>query len=441
MRTDGQIPGPLGRRPRPVRAALRRAMGPWGIVLAEGATRLFDFALSLSFLVILSPFLLVRGTVGLARERRLFDRAQRTGRYRERFDLLAFAGGVRLSSLAALFNVLKGDLSFVGPRALTVEEAERVPIRGVVRFDVRPGLVSPWGLRKKTGVAYGDETDVDAEFVWGETVKGDVGLLARAVPGIVLGGGGDGKSAPPEFSIFGVRILNTTMNEAVDWIVARSRGEEASPVAFVNPDCLNIAHGNATYREALAAADRVLPDGIGIHLACRILETPLLANVNGTDLFPLLCERAAAGKVPLFLLGARPGVAEAAARTMTERYPGLVVAGIRDGYFSPDEESGVLDEINRSGAGVLLVAMGAPRQEVWLHERRERLSVPVRMGVGGLFDFYSGRIRRAPQWMRDVGLEWVYRLLQEPGRMWRRYVVGNPLFLMRVFREARRRKA
>jgi N-acetylglucosaminyldiphosphoundecaprenol N-acetyl-beta-D-mannosaminyltransferase len=305
---------------------------------------------------------------------------------------------------------------------------------------VLPGLVSPWGLRKRTGVAYGDETDVDAEFVWGETVKGDVGLLARAVPGLVLGGGGDGKSAPPEFSIFGVRILNTTMTEAVDWIVARSRGDEASPVAFVNPDCLNIAHGNATYREALAAAARVLPDGIGIHLACRILETPLLANVNGTDLFPLLCERAAVEKVPLFLLGARPGVAEAAARAMTERFPGLVVAGIRDGYFSPGEEGAVLDEINRSGARVLLVAMGAPRQEVWLHERRDRISVPVRMGVGGLFDFYSGRIRRAPQWMRDVGLEWVFRLLQEPGRMWRRYVVGNPLFLMRVAGEARRRK-
>jgi N-acetylglucosaminyldiphosphoundecaprenol N-acetyl-beta-D-mannosaminyltransferase len=411
------------------------------MVLAEGATRLLDVLLSISFLVVLSPLLFLRGAVALVRERRLFGRSPRAGRYREAFDLLAFAGGARLSSLAALFNVLKGDLSFVGPRALTAAEAERVPVRGVVRFDVRPGLVSPWGLRKKTGVAYGDETDVDADFVWGETVKGDLGLLARSVPGFVLGGADEGKSAPPEFSIFGVRIVNTTMNEAVDWIVARSRGEESSPVAFVNPDCLNIAHGNATYREALAAASRVLPDGIGIHLACRILETPLLANVNGTDLFPLLCEKAAAEKVPLFLLGARPGIAEAAARAMSARFPDLVVAGVRDGYFSAADEGSVLDEINRSGARVLLVAMGAPRQEIWLHERRDRLSVPVRMGVGGLFDFYSGRIRRAPQWMRDVGLEWVYRLLQEPGRMWRRYVVGNPLFLMRVLREARRRKA
>lgn len=440
MRTVVPIPGPLGRAPRPVRAALRRATGHWGMVLAEGATRLLDVLLSLFFLAVLSPLLLLRGALAVASEGRLFDRSPRAGRYREPFDLLAFAGSARLSSLAALLNVLKGELSFVGPRALTVAEADGVPVRGVVRFDVRPGLVSPWGLRKRTGVAYGDETDVDAEFVWGETVKGDVGLLARAVPGFVLGGSGEGKAAPPEFSIFGVRIVNTTMKEAVDWIVERSRREEPSPVAFVNPDCLNIAFGNATYREALAAAARVLPDGIGIHLACRILETPLLANVNGTDLFPLLCERAAAEGVPLFLLGARPGVAEAAARAMTGRFPGLLVAGVRDGYFPPGEEDAVLEEINRSGARVLLVAMGAPRQEVWLHERLHRLSPPVRMGVGGLFDFYSGRIRRAPQWMRDVGLEWVYRLLQEPGRMWRRYVVGNPLFLFRVAGEERRRK-
>lgn len=440
MRPGLVLPGPLGTGPRPLRAALRRTVGPWGVIFVEGATRLADILLALALLALLSPLLLLRAGTALAGERRLFDRSPRSGRYRTGFDLLSFAGRAPLSSLAALLNVLKGDLAFVGPRSLNPEEAGRVPVRGFVRFDVRPGLVSPWGLRKRTGVAYGAEADVDADFVWGETMKGNVGLLARTVPGLVLGGA-EGKPAPPEFSIFGVRIVNTTMDEAVDWIIDRARGGEVSPVAFVNPDCLNIAWRDAAYRVALAAASRVLPDGIGVHLACRILDTPLLANVNGTDLFPLLCEKAAAEGVPVFLLGARPGVAEAAAKKMAGRFPGLLVAGVRDGYFSHEEEAGLLEEINRSGARVLLVAMGAPRQELWLHERRDRLSPPVRMGVGGLFDFYSGRVRRAPQWMRDVGLEWVYRLMQEPGRMWRRYVVGNPLFLARVLREARRRKA
>jgi N-acetylglucosaminyldiphosphoundecaprenol N-acetyl-beta-D-mannosaminyltransferase len=122
---------------------------------------------------------------------------------------------------------------------------------------------------------------------------------------------------------------------------------------------------------------------------------------------------------------------------MLERYPQLKIAGARDGYFSPEEEEGVVDAINGSGARILLVAFGAPRQELWLARWRDRLLAPVSMGVGGLFDFYSGRIPRAPLWMREMGLEWVYRLMQEPGRMWRRYVIGNPLFLYRVRQQAK----
>jgi N-acetylglucosaminyldiphosphoundecaprenol N-acetyl-beta-D-mannosaminyltransferase len=120
---------------------------------------------------------------------------------------------------------------------------------------------------------------------------------------------------------------------------------------------------------------------------------------------------------------------------MQARYPELIIAGTRDGYFDAAEEAEVIESINASGADILLVAFGAPRQDVWLKAHKQALRVPVRMGVGGLFDFYSGRIPRAPVWMREMGLEWTYRLLQEPGRMWRRYIIGNPLFLYRVWRQ------
>jgi len=140
----------------------------------------------------------------------------------------------------------------------------------------------------------------------------------------------------------------------------------------------------------------------------------------------------------LFLLGARPGVAAAAAQSMRQRYPALRIAGTRDGYFDAAEEPAVIEQINASGADILLVAFGAPRQDLWLHQHRDVLAPPVRMGVGGLFDFYSGRIPRAPEWMREIGLEWAYGLLQEPGRMWRRYVIGNPLFLYRVWWQMQR---
>ncbi len=186
----------------------------------------------------------------------------------------------------------------------------------------------------------------------------------------------------------------------------------------------------------LQRAARVLPDGIGLQIGCRMRGLALAANVNGTDLFPRLCERAARDGLSLFLLGARPGVAEAVADNMRRRYPELIVAGARHGYFAPSEESDLIARINASGARILLVAFGVPRQELWLAEHRDRLRPPVRMGVGGLFDFYSGRIPRAPLWLREIGLEWTWRLAQEPGRMWRRYLLGNPLFLYRVWRQA-----
>jgi len=211
--------------------------------------------------------------------------------------------------------------------------------------------------------------------------------------------------------------------------------ESRSQICFVNPDCLNIAYTNSDYLQVLIRSELVLPDGIGIHLAGRIKGTPMLENVNGTDLFPRLCERAAAEKIPIYLLGARPSVAAAAAAAMQAKYPELQVAGIHHGYFGPEDTAAILHDINSSGAKILLVAMGAPRQDLWLAAHREELLAPVLMGVGGLFDFYSGNVPRAPVWMREIGLEWVWRLLQEPGRMWRRYLIGNPLFLYRVWKE------
>jgi len=277
---------------------------------------------------------------------------------------------------------------------------------------------------------------MDRELYYSQTLGGDLGLAARSVVSSVLGGGAP-PVMPPILNFFGVPIVNTTMDEAVEWVVTEAVGKKKRLMAFVNPDCLNISWGNAEYRSVLQAAERVLPDGIGIHLGCRMLGQALRANVNGTDMFPLLCEAAAGSGLPIYLLGARPGIARAAADSMIERYPGLRIVGARDGYFEPTEEAAVIEAINDSGARILLVAFGAPRQELWLRRWRDQLAPPVAMGVGGLFDFYSGRIQRAPLWMREMGLEWLFRLMQEPGRMWRRYVIGNPLFLWRVRQQAR----
>lgn len=378
----------------------------------------------------LSPVLIARGIAALVTDGHVFDTHRRLGPGGRRITVRSFAGYVPGRRFGYLFSIARGDLRFIGPRPLhplDSDAADRDP-------RIIPGLLSPHRLRARTGIDYDSEAhDIDQSLFR----TGNLALVARYVVAEILRG--DGRATPGDFSILGVEVANTTMDEALDWVVDRARGPRMSLLAFVNPDCLNKAVENADYAAVLARADRVLPDGIGVKIAAGFQGVDVRENINGTDMFPRLCERAAREGLSLFLLGARRGVAEAVASEMADRYPGLRIAGTRDGYFDRYEERAVLDGIEKSGADILLVAFGVPRQEFWLDTHRERLGVGVALGVGGLFDFYSGRIPRAPQWLREMGLEWVWRLAQEPGRMWRRYIVGNPLFLTRTWREAGRR--
>lgn len=244
-----------------------------------------------------------------------------------------------------------------------------------------------------------------------------------------------------QLHLLGVGIDNPTLAEGTAWIVDRAEKRLPTTVAFVNAHCLNEAYDSPEYRAALTRADAVFADGIGVRLAGRHTRQPVRDNVNGTDMFPRLAALAEEKGLSIFLLGARPGVAEAVADGLRERHPRLRIAGTRDGYFAADEEDAVIAEINESGADILLVAMGVPTQELWLDRHRASLRVPVCMAVGGLFDFYSGNIPRAPRWLRACGGEWCWRLAQEPGRLWRRYLIGNPRFLYRVWRHGRRAEA
>lgn len=430
---DVRIPGPLGRRPRRVRATWMRTWYHALRLIGDVLHRLFDVGLAVLLVVALSPLFVFQA--GLARKRvgHVFERWTLVGRFRVSFEKLRFAGCVPFAGLAALFNVLRGDMAFAGPRPLTEAESASIPPGSLIRFDVRPGLVSPFVLRRGTGIAHEREDEIDREFVLAQRMASDVGLVARSIPGTLLGGRSDAPP-PPTIELFGITITNTTMDEAVEWVVHRATLREPTQMCYVNPDCLNIAYCHERYRETLFGATRVLPDGIGLHIACRLIGTSLAANVNGTDMFPKLCERLASTELSLFLLGARSGVAAEAGRKMQERFPGLRIAGARDGYFGEEEVPDVLAEIDASGADILLVGLGAPRQDLFIAEHAAVLPVPVRLGVGGLFDYYSGRIARAPIWVRELGLEWLWRVKQEPGRLWKRYFVGNPVFLARVLR-------
>ena len=240
-------------------------------------------------------------------------------------------------------------------------------------------------------------------------------------------------AAEREITLFGLQIADTSLDAAARWIVQRARHKLPTSIAFLNAHCVNVAYRAPEYRAAMETMDLVFADGIGVRLAARAAGIELQDNVNGTDLFPVLCREAAKTATGLFLLGAREGIAKTAGERMRNATPGLVISGTHHGYISDaDTDAHAIAEINASGAGIVLVALGVPTQELWIARNRHRLTAPAVIGVGGLFDYYSGRIARAPVPLRKAGLEWAWRLAQEPRRLARRYLVGNAEFMLRL---------
>lgn len=240
----------------------------------------------------------------------------------------------------------------------------------------------------------------------------------------------------PTATLFDVTFLNIWMEEALHLIENAISNASQIRIFIINADCLNKIFQDQEYLNVLQQADYIFADGSGIKIACKIMGDTIVDNVNGTDLFPLLCEMSSQRQFSLYLLGAKPGIAVKTQQNMVKRYPGLRIVGTHSGYFErhSHEEQAVITAINDSHADILLVAFGAPAQEKWIHAHRHELTPKVLIGVGGLFDFYSGHIPRAPLWLRKMGLEWTFRLYQEPRRLFKRYILGNPLFIYRVYR-------
>ncbi|MDR7612937.1 MAG: WecB/TagA/CpsF family glycosyltransferase [Armatimonadota bacterium] len=222
---------------------------------------------------------------------------------------------------------------------------------------------------------------------------------------------------PPASELLGVRVHHVTLDQAVERVAALIASGGPHQVVTVNGAMLVAAARDPAVRSILSQASLVVPDGVGVLVAARILGRPPFVRVPGVELAERLCAEAAAAGWRVFLLGAAPGVADDAAEALRRRYPGLQVAGVHHGYFSDDAP--VLVQIRAARPHVLLVALGFPRQEMWIARHRAALGVPVSMGVGGTLDVLAGRVRRAPTWMQRAGLEWAYRIAREPRRRWR----------------------
>lgn len=240
-------------------------------------------------------------------------------------------------------------------------------------------------------------------------------------------------SAPTAIPILGIPVHAVTMAEALALVEGYLAEPRVHQIATVNPEFVMAAQNDAAFRHALRTADLCLPDGVGLLYAARRWGRTLPERVPGSEFVYALAERAAACRWPLFLLGAAPGVAEAAARIFEQRYPGVQIAGTYAGSPDPAENEAIVQRVNDSGAVLLYVAYGAPKQDKWIERNRHTLTtVRVAIGVGGSLDFITGRAVRAPRWLQRLGLEWLHRLIREPWR-WRR-MLALPRFAWRVVR-------
>lgn len=235
--------------------------------------------------------------------------------------------------------------------------------------------------------------------------------------------------------VLGVGFDNLTLSEAAERGLELLHAGGAHYVVTPNPEIVEVCRENPAAREAVNSAALVLPDGIGVIKGAAMLGTPLKERVPGIEFAARMLEKMAEEGLSLYLLGAKPGVAEMAAERLRERYPGLRIAGVHDGYFQ--EDGPVVQDIRRCGADAVFVCLGAPKQELWMAKNGPATGARLLCGLGGSLDVFAGEVKRAPKFWCDHGLEWFYRLCSDPRRLGR--MMKLPLFLIHVWQEGRKK--
>ncbi|MCX7714348.1 MAG: WecB/TagA/CpsF family glycosyltransferase [Clostridia bacterium] len=237
-------------------------------------------------------------------------------------------------------------------------------------------------------------------------------------------------------NILGVNVDMVNISEAADKIVSFFEEDRLHSVYTPNSEIIMMAYRDAEFAELLNRADLLTADGIGVVYASKILRKPISERAAGYDIAIKVLEKLKDTEHKLFLLGGKPGIAEEAKRKLEEKYPGIRIVGTHNGYFKPEEESEIIDEINNSGADIVFVCLGAPAQEKWIDRNRDKLKAKVAMGIGGSLDVFAGKVERAPDFWCNMGLEWLYRLIKEPWRIGR--MMALPKFGVTVLLKGRR---
>lgn len=252
------------------------------------------------------------------------------------------------------------------------------------------------------------------------------------------------KSKVPSLNVLGIPISAVTLPRAAELIAELAQQGNSSTVAIAAVHSVIDAQDDPGAKKAMREAALCVPDGVPLVWLLRLCGYKNVSQVCGTDLMLELSRVMAAKGLSAYYFGGQPGVAETLAARLAHDYPGLRTAGVHSPPFKDmdeDEKTRIADMINQANADIVWIGLGAPKQERWMNEFRPRLTAPVLIGAGAAFDFNTGRMTRAPRWMQKCALEWVYRLVKEPRRLWRRYLRNNPLFLWYVFCQCTRLKS
>jgi N-acetylglucosaminyldiphosphoundecaprenol N-acetyl-beta-D-mannosaminyltransferase len=239
--------------------------------------------------------------------------------------------------------------------------------------------------------------------------------------------------------IAGIKINNITVKEVIDEVAGIIERKYKGYIVTPNAAHIVLLQKDKEFQDLYENANLILPDGVSLMWASRILGKSLQEKISGSDLLPLLCEVAAKKAYKVFFLGGAPGIAESARIILTQKYPGLKISGVccPPYGFENDtiENENIIRMINSCMPDLLFVGLGTPKQEKWIYKYRNQYNAIVSIGIGASFDFVVGRLHRGPRWVQKIGLEWLFRFIQEPRRLWKRYLIGNAVFMWLVMKD------
>ena len=395
----------------------------------------FNRAISACLLILCLPIIIVNTLLAVLQKKSVLQQIRQKDCLGRVVEYYHFNSGV-MKSIAVLGAVFSKRISLCGMPINIKLTSENRAMLSRYRY-IPAGLFDALTVHQSGGLHTRDKVVLLEKQFAGTRTSYIILLLRGVLSQLIFKGQNSHLTCPKVFYLFGLKINNDSMANAIDWLMTNPKRktikQRCKVSFFVNVNSVNLAQKHPQFKAHLNQADHCFADGIGMRIAARKSGVQLKGNLNGTDMLPHLCKAAVEKDMSIYLLGGKPSIAEATAHNLCQQYPGLRIAGSEHGYFEPDSHLEVIKRINESQADILLLAMGSPTQEKWLIQHANLINCQTALAVGGLFDFYSGRISRAPLWMRELGMEWVWRLIQEPKAKFNRYIIGNPLFLIRTF--------